>query len=164
MKKSLQVVRMIVVGVALCASLFSAACAGKPATPATKVSLTPEEKFALAKIAAVGAASGLEIRIANLGRDEAANADKIRILRAAKGILDEFNAQVANVTVINLSNREQVRKAIDKALAAADSLAAKDVLELNDPAIQADIKAAVEIAKSAVKSFDAFFPEQKPAQ
>lgn len=132
-----------------------AGCAGKPAV---KVSLTPEQTFAAAKIIAQAAASGLDIRIASLKEKPEENSDKIRILTAAKGFLEEFNAQVADVTTLDLSNRDQVRKAMDKALASADNLTKRDVLELDDPSTQAYIRAGIAIARNAVKSFDVFFP------
>ena|ERR1700754_1104942 len=132
-------------------------CGGKQVV---KVSLTSEQTFAAAKIVAQAAASGLDIRIASLKAKPTENADKIRILTAAKDILDEFNAQVADVTTLDLSNRDQVRKAIDKALTGADNLAANDVLQINDPAAQAYIRAGIAIARNAVKSFEVFFPAE----
>jgi hypothetical protein len=136
-------------------------CAGKSAI---KISLTPEQKFSAAKIATGVAADGLGFRIANLEEKPTENADKIKILKAAKGFLDEFNSQVEDVTTLDLSSKEKVRKAIDKALAAADNLTTRDVLEINDPAIQAEIIAVIGIARRAVKSFDVLFPAPAPAQ
>lgn len=134
-----------------------AGCSGKPAV---KVSLTPEQTFAAAKFSAETAADLLDARIASLKEHETENAEKIRILTSAKGVLDEFNLQVKDVVTVDLSNRETVHLAIEKALAGVDNLTTRDVLGLNDPAAQAYIKAGIAIARRAVKSFDGFLPAE----
>jgi hypothetical protein len=140
--------------------LFSAACTNRPAT---RVTLTPEQKFALVKAGAQGAVVGLALRIASLEQDEEANSAKIKFLKEAKGILEEFNNQIADVAMIDRHNRDDVRKVIDKSLAGADNLTKGDVLQLS-PEIQADIQAVIAGVKAAIQAFYAFIPNDQPAQ
>lgn len=136
--------RLIVISTCLILmSLAGCAKGGKVVTPQP---LTPEQRLAIYKIGAQTAAAGLAVRVASLEKDATANAQKIRILKAAKSILDEFNVQVAGVVAIDLTSRETIKRAVDKALAAADNLTAKDILELKDAAAQADIGAAIAVA------------------
>src|SRR5689334_3088062 len=162
-KKMLNFNRMkttIAVTILLSISFFSVACSNKPAT---QVTLTPEQKFALVKASAQGVVVGLDLRIANLQKNEAVNAGKIKFLKEAKGILEEFNNQIADVVVIDLHNRDDVRKVIDKSLAGADNLMKGDVLQLPSE-IQSDIQAAIAGVKAAIQAFYAFVPDPTPAQ
>lgn len=143
--------------VALVVSL--SACATKKPTD-TNPKLTPEQAWNIAKTGATGAATLLARRITELEKNLTANAEKVRILKIVLGFLDEFNNQVAGVKVPDFSNRETISKAIDRVIDAADNLAAKDVLQLNDPKAQADIRAAIETIKNALETVRSFLPKE----
>jgi hypothetical protein len=128
--------------------------------------LTPEQKTAIAKISAQTAAAGLAVAIDSAQRqldkatDEASKTKlraRIKYFTLAKAILDEFNAQVATVTVIDLTNREGVKAAIKKALNGFDNLLTGDFLNL-DPDLQSLLRASIAVAQGAMQSFDVLVP------
>lgn len=147
------------ISILLAITFLIAACGPKkPVDP--NPTLTPEQRWAIAKTGAQVAAQGLALRISDLEKNPTANADNLRILKIVKGFIDEFNLQVVEVTVVDLSNRETIRRAVDKALNAADNLTNTDVLQLNDPKVQADIRGVIAMVRSALQTIRAFLPPQ----
>jgi hypothetical protein len=147
------------ISILLAVTLLIAACGPKkPVDP--NPTLTPEQRWAIAKTGAQVAAQGLALRISELEKDTVENAERLRLVKIIKGFLDEFNAQVVEVTAVDFSNRETIRRAVDKALNAADNLTANDVLQLNDPKVQADIKGVIAMVRSALETIRAFLPPQ----
>lgn len=118
--------------------------------------LTPEQKVAIAKIGLQTAAAGLAIA-ADKARAEG-KADKAKYLAVALGIVNEANVQLADVTVIDLTNRAHVQEIINRALASTDKLTNADLLSLNNPTLQAEIRAIVALARSALMSFAVLLP------
>lgn len=136
--------------------VFSAACGGQKVTPQP---LTPEQRLALAKITITTGITGIDLRLSQIP-DTPATAVRLRILRAARGILDEFNNQIKDLTTINLSNAPAVREAIKRGLDAVDRLTTVDVLELKDAKAQAEIKAGIALVRVAFEGFATFLPAQ----
>src|SRR4051812_19027729 len=94
--------------------VMSAACGGQRVQPQP---LTPAQQLALAKAGLAIASSTLDVLAA-----KATDATKARILRAAKGIVDEFIVQTSDVAVIDLSTSPKVKDAIARGLTAAQHL------------------------------------------
>lgn len=118
--------------------------------------------LAAAKIAGIGVSIGLGMRITALEKDAQGNIERIRILRAIKSFTDEFNAQLAPVVSIDITSRETVKRAVGRAISAAENLAKKDVLEVKDADTLAEINAAISGARAVFESFDTLFPGITP--
>lgn len=139
-------------------AVMSAACGGQRVNPQP---LTPAQQFALAKIGLTSAVVAIDLRIGQIA-DTPANAVRLRILRASRTIIDEFNHQVADISVIDLSTSPAIKEAIKRGLDSAQRLTDVDVLELGDSQVIAQIRAGIAIARSALESFAAFLPATTP--
>jgi hypothetical protein len=136
-----------------------AGCASKG--PATRVQMTPDQQLAFGKLAMVGASTALRLRKSDLERGIEALPQqqqrkvltRVHYLNITIAFVDEFNHQVAGVTTLNTDSRVLLRGAIDKLIAAAGELEKDDVLALGDTDTRAYIRAAIEIARSAVQAF-----------
>lgn len=150
----------IVITLLISVLLFSACGNNKPQT---QVQLTPEQQFQLAKIGMEFASNSIAIRISSLQENPEVNAQKISGLTLVKGLIEEFNRGVADLTLADLSGREGIRLARDRALAGADNLLATGVIQLKDPATQNEVRSYLAATKTALKALDVLFPSPAPS-
>ena len=144
---------------ALASLLALSACAGKNGVN-TQPKLTPEQQFQLVKDRAVTATGGLELLITELEKRPGVSLEKLRIWKQVHALMVAFNAEIEDVKVIDLSNREGIARALDTALTAIDNVLRNDVLPIVDVKLKAEISRAIQIVRGAVDAVRLLLPQE----